>query len=207
MTALRLVAFVLGALLVYCLYLPSAHAPADFLAALRDEHDRNAAFWGADHAGLILSRALALYGRREELAPAAFASTPSVAITHANAAVAQQMADVVERVLHNGYAQAFDALLLLATYRTAALAQWLPWLSGFALLACLDAYLVRLMRSKEWVAPSPARFALYATGAGLACALLLLLLVVPVAVEPWLEGCVALLPCMLFARAIRHFHS
>src|SRR5271167_3443559 len=121
MTALRIVALVLGALLVYCLYLPSAHPPARFIEAMRLEHARNVAFWGTHQAGLILSRSLALYGRRDELAPAAFASTPSVPITAVNAAVAQQMADVVQRLLHNGYTQGFDALVLLATYRVATL--------------------------------------------------------------------------------------
>jgi hypothetical protein len=206
MTTLRIVVFALGAVLVYCLYLPSAHPPAHFVEAARVEHDLNEAFWGADHAGLILSRALALYGRREELAPAAFASTPGVPITAVNAAVAQQMADVVERVFRNGYARGFDALVLLATYRVAALAQWLPWLAAFVLLACVDAYFVRLIRSHEFQGPSPARFALCATGAALVCVLLMLLLVMPAAIEPWVPAGVMLLLGMLIARAIRHFH-
>jgi hypothetical protein len=206
MTTLRIVVFALGAVLVYCLYLPSAHPPAHFVEAARMEHDHNEAFWGADHAGLILSRALELYGRREELAPAAFASTPGVPITAVNAAVAQQMADVVERLFRNGYARGFDALVLLATYRVAALAQWLPWLAGFVLLACVDAYFVRLIRSQEFQGPSPARFALCATGAALVCVLLMLLLVVPAAIEPWVPAGVMLLLGMLIARAIRHFH-
>jgi len=207
MIAVRIVAFALGTVLVYCLYLPSAHAPARFIEAVRMEHDRNVAFWGVERAALILSRALSLYGGREELAPAAFAATPSAPITAANAAVAQQMASVVERLWHNGYAQGFDALLLLATYRAAALAQWLPWLAGFVLIACVDAYLVRLVRSKELVDPSPARFALCTTGAALVCALLLLLLVMPTALEPYLLGGAALLLGMLVARAIRHCHA
>jgi len=206
MTMLRIVAFALGAVLVYCLYLPSAHPPARFVEAARMEHDLNESFWGADHAGLILSRAFVLYGRREELAPAAFASTPSVPITTVNAAVAQQMADVVERLFRNDYARGFDALVLLATYRVAALAQWLPWLAGFVLLACVDAYFGRLVSSQEFRGPSPARFALCATGAALACALLLLLLVVPAAIAPWVPAGVMLLLGMLIARAIRHFN-
>ena len=38
MTALRMVVFALGAVLVYCLYLPSAHPPARFVEAVRREH-------------------------------------------------------------------------------------------------------------------------------------------------------------------------
>ena len=110
MTALRIVAFAFGAVLVYSLYLPSSCPPERFVEQVRREHDLNAAFWGADHAGQILSRALSLYGQRDELAPAAFASTPGAPITAANAAVTQQMADVVQRLFHNRYAQGFDAV-------------------------------------------------------------------------------------------------
>ncbi len=207
MTALRLVGFALGALLVFCLYLPSAHAPAEFIDTLRQEHDRNLALWGADGAGRILARTLALYRRREALAPAAFASAQAVPVTAVNAAVSQQMADAVQRLLHNGYTQGVDALVLLATYRVAALAQWLPWLAGFALLACVDAHLARLLRSKELQGPNPARFACCATGAALCCALVLLLLVVPTVLEPRVQAGAALLPGLLIARALRHFPS
>ena len=116
------------------------------------------------------------------------------------------MADVVERLFRNDYARGFDALVLLATYRVAALAQWLPWLAGFSLLAWVDACCVRLVRSQEFQGPSPARFALCATGAALVFVLLLLLLVVPAAIEPWVPAGVMLLLGMLIARAIRHFH-
>lgn len=207
MTALRIVAFAFGAVLVYGLYLPSSRPPERFVEQVRREHELNTAFWGADHAGQILSRALSLYGQRDELAPAAFASTPGAPITAANAAVTQQMSDVVQRLFHNRYAQGFDAVVLLASYRLAAMAHWLPWSAGLVLLACCDAYIVRLVRSKEFVGPSPARFFLCATAATLVLALLLLLLVVPVAIDPVLLGGVPLLLGALIARAIGHSHA
>ena len=200
-------AFAFGAVLVYSLYLPSAYPPQRFVEQVRREHDLNAAFWGADHAGRILSRALSLYGRRDELAPAAFASTPDAPVTAANAAVTQQMSDVVQRLFHSRYAQGFDAVVLLASYRLSATAHWLPWSAGLVLLACFDAYLVCLVRSKEFVGPNPARFALCATAATLVLALLFLLLVVPVAIDPALLGGVPLLLGTLIAWAIRHCHA
>jgi hypothetical protein len=207
MMALRFVAFAFAAVLVYSLYLPSSCPPQRFVEQVRREHDLNAAFWGADHAGQILSGALSLYGQRDELAPAAFAPTPGAPITAANAAVTQQMSDVVQRLFHNRYAQGFDALVLLASYRLSAMAHWLPWSAGVVLLTCFDASIVRLVRSKEFVRPSPARFALCATAATLVLALLLLLLVVPAAIDPTLLGGVPLLLGALIAWAIRHSHA
>jgi len=63
MTALRIVAFAFGAVLVYSLYLPSSCPPERFVEQVRREHDLNAAFWGADHAGKILSQVLDLAGQ------------------------------------------------------------------------------------------------------------------------------------------------
>ena len=50
------------------------------------------------------------------------------------------------------------------------------------------------------------RFAMCAIGATLALALTLLLLVMPVSVDPLALGCVPLALGILFARAISHFH-
>jgi hypothetical protein len=205
MTAWRGLAIVLCALLVYTLYLPSAHTPAHFLALLRLEHARNVAFWGMDEASRILARALTLYGQRDELAPAAFAAAPSATVSAANAPLEAHMAEVVQRLFHNRYAQGFDALVLLAGYRLAVLAQWLPWVAGFVLLACGDGYLVRSIRSREFLEHSPIRFGLCVLGATLALALLLLFLVLPAAVDPLALGATPLALGGLVARAISHF--
>jgi hypothetical protein len=49
--------------------------------------------------------------------------------------------------------------------------QWLPWVAPFVLIACFDGYLVRIIRSKEFLEHSPMRFALCAIGATLTLAL------------------------------------
>ena len=86
------------------------------------------------------------------------------------------MSEVLERLFHNRYTQAFDALLLLAAYRLSALLEWWQWIVAFVLIPCVDGYLVRLIRSKEFLEHSPMRFALGAIGATLALAFALLLL-------------------------------
>ena len=206
MTLFRILAFTLCVVLVYTLYLPSANPPERFLQQMRMEHELNVAFWGEDHAHQILERSLSLYAQQDNLAPAAFASTPSVAVKDVNAAVANQMSDVVQRLFHNSYAQGFDAIILLATYRFSVLVQWLPWVATFVLIACFDGYLVRIIRSKEFLEHSPMRFALWAIGATLALALTLLLLVTPTSIHPLALGCVPLVLGTFVARAISHFH-
>ena len=86
------------------------------------EHDLNVAFWGEDDVlirscerSLVTLRAAGRRSRQQRSR-----RRPSVPITDVNAAVAHQMSDVVQRLFHNSYAQAFDALLLLATYRFSA---------------------------------------------------------------------------------------
>jgi Domain of unknown function (DUF4400) len=206
MTLLRIIAFTLCMVLVYTLYLPSANPPERFLQQMRMEHDLNVAFWGEDDGHQILQRSLTLYAHQDALAPAAFASTPSVPITDVNAAVAHHMSDVVQRLFHNSYAQAFDALLLLATYRFSAMMQWLPWVTAFVLIACCDGYVVRIVRSKEFLEHSPMRFALCAIGATVTLALTLLLLVIPASIDPVALGIAPLVTGTCVARAISHFH-
>lgn len=206
MSLLRILAFALCAVLLCALYLPSAYPPERFVEQIRIEHDLNVDFWGEERAHQLLQRSLALYARQGELVPAAFASTPGVAAGDPNAALANKMSEVLQRLFHNRYMQAFDALLLLAAYRLSALLQWWQWLAAFVLVACFDGYLVRLIRSKEFREHSPVRFALCAIGATLAIAVALLLFVLPASVYPLLLGIVSLAGGTLIATAISHFH-
>ena len=206
MSLFRILAFTLCVVLLYALYLPSAYPPERFVEQLRTEHALSAHFWGEERAHQLLQSSLALYAQQSEVVPAAFASSPGAAVNDTNAVVAHQMSEVLERVFHNRYTQAFDALLLLAAYRLSALLQWWQWIVAFVLIACFDGYLVRVIRSKEFLEHSPMRFALCAIGATLALALALLLLVMPVSVHPLLLGVVSLALGTLIAMAISHFH-
>ena len=204
MSPLRILGLALACTLVYALYLPSAHPPGRFLEVLRAEHLDTVAFWGAEHANRTLQRTLALYAARGELAPAAFSSSPGAAAAAADAASAQPLSDVVQRLLHNRYARGFDAMLLLATYRLCLLAQWLPWLGGVTLLAFFDACMLRLIRAKEFLEHSPARLALCASGALLALALGVLSLIVPASIGPVAQAGASLALGLLLARALGH---
>ena len=206
MSAFRILAFTLCVVLLYALYLPSAYPPERFLEQIRAEHDVNVGFWGEQRAHQLLERALALYARQDALVPAAFTSPAGAAATDTNAVVARQMSEVLERLFHNRYTQAFDALLLLAAYRVLGFQQWWQWIGAFVLIACFDGYLVRLIRSKEFGEHSPMHFALCGIGATLGLAVALLLLVLPVPLYPMLFGGVSLALGTLIAMAISHFH-
>ena len=206
MSLFRILAFTLCVALFYALYLPSAYPPERFVEQIRTEHGLNAAFWGEERARQLLQRSLALYAQQSEVVPAAFASSPGAPVNDTNAVVARQMSEVLERVFHNRYTEAFDALLLLAAYRLSALLEWWQWIAAFVPIACFDGYLVRVIRSKEFLEHSPLHFALCAIGATHALALALLLLVLPVAVYPLVFGAVSLALGTFLAMAISHFH-
>lgn len=207
MTALRILACALCMVLAYVLYLPCVHPAQRFLQQIRMEHERNVTFWGEYEADQILQRALSLCARPDELAPAAIASTPGSAAADAHATAAEPMTAVVQQLFHNRYAQGFEALLLLAAYRFSALSQWVPWVAGFVLIACIDGYVLRIVRSREFLERSPTRFALCAIGATLTLAFTLLLLIIPASIDPLLLGCLPLLFGVFAARAITHFHA
>jgi len=202
----RLLAFTLGVALLYALYLPAVNPPEAFVARLRHEHDLHAALFGEARAQKVLQQALRWYAHQDDLVPAAFAAAPSAAPPHETTAVSQHMANALERLFHNAYTRSFDALVLLAAYRLAGVLWWAQWLAVFILVACFDGYLVRLIRSQEFLEHSPLHFAISAIGATLALAVLLLLLVIPVSVAPLVTGSALLTFGVLIAIALSHFH-
>ena len=71
------------------------------------------------------------------------------------------MTAINQRLFNTPYLRSIDALLL-ASYRAAALLQWLPWLSLLIGVMAVDTHLQRLIRAKEFRLHNPELFALYA---------------------------------------------
>ena len=147
-------------LLILVLYIPSAHPPQYFGVQIRIEHEATAAFWGTDPATRILARAVRMQDATAEITPIPKASN-APSITGVNNAVAQEMASVNQRLFNNLYFRSIDALLLLGSYRLAALLEWLPWLAAFAVASVADGWFVRLIKAKEFVQHDPEMFAVY----------------------------------------------
>ena len=185
--------------LMLVLYLPSSQPPEHFIAQLRQEHERNLAFWGEATAERIFDRMIRLQDGVQTYSPEPTAAaatgshqtqthTPTPPLTHTQThtptgagtgtgtgtspvplplptgvspAVQQEMARVNARLFNNSYFRAIDALLALASYRLATLAQWcIP--SGVIILALLaDGMLIRALKAKELRHHSPELFAVF----------------------------------------------
>lgn len=203
---IRLVAFTsLLAVLALVLYLPSAHPPEHFLAQLRLEHAAAADAWGSIPAERMLERALGAQDatRQPALPPE---STNASTATPFDTAVAREMATVNRRLLDNSYFRAVEALLLLALFRLSMIVEWLPWLAAFTIAALVDGYVVRAVRSREFVQHDPELFALAICAAIVVACGAVIASVVPATVHPTLLPSVPLVISALAACALASFH-
>jgi hypothetical protein len=192
-------------LLIFVLYLPSAHPPERFLAQMHTEHARNTQFWGNDRAAKILARTLAMNAALSAVSPVP-SSTQAPRPHQVGEAVGQEMERVNRRFFGNSYFRAIDALLLLATYRCVCLLEWLPALA-FALLAIvLDGGFVRVIRSKEFKRHDPEWFALHACGFILAGCVAIIACVTPVTISPLALAALPLAGGVFLSRMVANFH-
>lgn len=203
---IRIVAVLsLTTLLLLVLYLPSAHPPERFVQQLREEHQRTGDFWGLPAAQHIFERMMALQAEALAVSPVPSASqAPGSA--GVDKAVAHEMAQVNRRLFNSPYFRSIDALLVLASYRLAALLQWLPacGVLAFALLA--DAFLERAAKAKEFRQHDPEMFALYVSIAILTLCASVLAMVWPWPLHPASWAAAPILVAVVLSRAIAHFH-
>lgn len=206
-------------LLLLVLALPATRPPGHFLEVVRAEHAATADLWGQDVADAILRQALALHGHAAGAAPVpragdapAAASPPgsaagtSAASSAAHRAAAREMAAVSRRLFDNAYFRSVEALLLLATFRLAALLQCLPWLAALGIAVLVDGLTVRRIRALALRTHDPERFALFAGTAVLGVCLLLLAAVAPVRVPPLAAVWVVVGVAVLVGLAVGEFH-
>lgn len=192
-------------LLVFVLYLPAANPPERFLAQIRVEHDLNASVWGEARAELILDRMLAMNGILSAASPVP--TTDQVPRTdRITEAVAQEMERVNQRFFGNAYFRSIDTLLLLATFRLAALYEWLP-VQAFAILAIVvDGFIARILRSKEFKPHDPEWFALHASAFVLLACTSNVAFVVPLTISPLLLATLPITGAFFLSRVVANFH-
>ncbi|MBX3605791.1 MAG: DUF4400 domain-containing protein [Piscinibacter sp.] len=191
--------------LALVLYLPSAHPPEHFLAQLRLEHAAAADAWGPIPAERMLERALGAQDATRQPALPPEATNASTAAPF-DTAVAREMATVNRRLLDNSYFRAVEALLLLALFRLSMIVEWLPWLVAFTIAALVDGYVVRAVRSREFVQHDPELFALAICAAIVVACGAVIASVVPAMVHPTLLPSVPLVISALAACALASFH-
>jgi hypothetical protein len=206
-------------MLVLVLALPATRPPGHFLALMRAEHAATVDLWGTDAADAILQRVLAMHGDAAAIAPVpsaedrpvAAAQPSNAASTSATSSAAQQaaareMAVVSRRLFDNAYFRSVEALMLLATFRLAALLQWLPWLAALGVAVLVDGLTVRRIRALALRSHDPERFAVFAGSAVFGVCLLLLAAAAPMRLPPlasvWMLAGIA----ALVGLAVGEFH-
>lgn len=193
------------ALLILVLYLPSAYPPERFINQLRTEHELALEFWGRDPAMRILSRTLDLQATAKEASPVPSVSngTPPTAI---DATVAKQMSEVNSRLFNSAYFRSIDTLLALATYRLSAFIDGLPYLLLFSVPALFDGFVLRIIKSKEFLRHNPEMFALHVCAAIVVACATVIAFVLPVTLPPWAVCAVPLALSVFASRAVANFH-
>ena len=193
------------ALLILVLYLPSAHPPQQFIDRLRIEHELNIAFWGKDHAMRILARMLDFQTTTSQASPVPSMRDAAEAKS-AGTGVANEMARVNGRLFNNQYFRSIGTLFALATYRCSALIEWMPVLLVFMLAVLLDGFLLRIVKSREFLRHSPEAYALHACAAIMTACATVLVFVMPMTLDPLLLPVVPVAISMFISRAVANFH-
>lgn len=150
-------------LTVIVLYLPAVHPPERFVAQLRQEHAINVAYWGVDPAHQILARTLdwqASLGDSSIAKTELEAQAVTDALSPVDRAVAGEMSKVANKLWHNAYFSSVEALMTLALYRLSVLMQWWPVGVLLAVALLFDGFVVRVVRSREFVQLNPEKFGL-----------------------------------------------
>lgn len=193
------------ALLVLVLYLPSAYPPEHFIQQLRIEHGLNTDFWGENHATRILARMLDFQSTTKQVSPVP-SMTDAPASNAVDTAVASEMSQVNRRLFNNPYFRSIDTLLALATYRFSALIEWLPVLLVFMLAVLFDGFLVRIVKSKEFLQHNPEVYALHACAAIMTACATVLAFVLPITLHPLALPIVPVAISVFLSRAVANFH-
>ena len=192
-------------LLILVLYLPSAYPPEHFTSQLDIEHERNRAFWGADHALRILSRMLELHTDAKQASPIPVTLAAELR-NQVDSVTSSQMSQMSTRLFNNQYFKSIGALFALATYRFSAFVEWLPYLSVFVFAAFLDGFIRRIVKSKEFIQHNPELFALHASLVILVACGTVVTFVLPVTVNPLLLALVPASVGIFGSLAIANYH-
>lgn len=195
----------LVALLVLVLYLPSAYPPERFVEQVRIEHGMNRDFWGVARAAQVLSRTLDFQANTKPASPVptvADAPMPNAV----NAAVTNEMSQVNRRLFNNPYFRSIDALLVLAIYRLAVLLECLPILMVFMVAVVFDGFMLRIVKSKEFLLLSPEAYAVHVCAAIVTACATVIAFVLPVTLPSLALPAVPVALSIFMRGAVANFH-
>jgi len=195
------------ALVALVLYLPAANGPETFLRQVTVEHEANLHVLGPDAARRIFDRMSFLQSQS-----AGANSIPSTILDNpgpppVDITVARHVSAAGARILDSRYVRAMEALLALALFRIASLAEWLPLVSAFLLVAIFDGLIRRAVKSKEFLRHDPELFAAHASLAVLTAYGVALSVVLPTTIHPYAFASAPLLAALFSGQTIANFHA
>lgn len=198
----------LVSLLALVLYIPSATPPERFFELVRAEHATNQRVWGEDAAAKMMQTMLDLTSESKKVsdAPSLPSGSGPTGQDAINSAMADELGQMNARLFNNPYFRSIDALFMLAAYRIAALMQIVPLVLVFAAASIVDGFVVRTVRSKEFIQHNPE---LYVASASLSIVLLCavaLATFAPVRIAPHVVAGALLLASFVGSRAVANFH-
>lgn len=199
--------FIAAMLAILCivLYIPSAVPPERFLDVLREEHEVTKRTWGPEIADRVLARMLDM-----QQASAAVSAAPTRVETGqptaVDAAMTAQVGHMSTRLFGNPYFRSIDSLFALVSYRLSAALELLPLLGIFLVIVAVDGFVVRMVRSKEFIAHSAELFGGSLVGGIALGSAVVIAWFLPYPLHPMLVVLTLLGMLFVLSRAVANYH-
>ena len=199
--------FIAAMLAILCivLYIPSAVPPERFLDVLRQEHAVMQRTWGPEVADRVLARMLDM-----QQASAAVSAPPTPVETKqptaVDAAMTAQIGQMSTRLFGNPYFRSIDSLFALVTYRLSATLELLPLLGIFLVIVAVDGFVVRMVRSKEFIPHSAEMFGGSVVGGIALGSAVVVAWFLPYQLHPMLVVLALLAMLFVLSRAVANYH-
>lgn len=199
--------FIAAMLAILCivLYIPSAVPPERFLDVLREEHAVTQRTWGPEAADRVLARMLDMQQVSAVSAPPPAQVEPQSA-TAVDAAMTAQIGQMSMRLFGNPYFRSIDSLFALVTYRLSAALELLPLLGTFLVIVAIDGFVVRMVRSKEFIHHSAEMFGGSVVGGITLGSAVVVAWFLPYQMHPMLVVLALLAMLFVLSRAVANYH-
>ena len=198
--------FIAAMLAILCivLYIPSAVPPERFLDVLRQEHAVMQRTWGPEVADRVLARMLDMQRASAVSAPPTPVETKQP--TAVDAAMTAQIGQMSTRLFGNPYFRSIDSLFALVTYRLSATLELLPLLGIFLVIVAVDGFVVRMVRSKEFIPHSAEMFGGSVVGGIALGSAVVVAWFLPYQLHPMLVVLALLAMLFVLSRAVANYH-
>jgi hypothetical protein len=198
--------FIAAMLAILCivLYIPSAVPPERFLDVLRQEHAVMQRTWGPEVADRVLARMLDMQRASAVSAPPTPVETKQP--TAVDAAMTAQIGQMSTRLFGNPYFRSIDSLFALVTYRLLATLELLPLLGIFLVIVAVDGFVVRMVRSKEFIPHSAEMFGGSVVGGIALGSAVVVAWFLPYQLHPMLVVLALLAMLFVLSRAVANYH-